>query len=1152
MSGYVHLRVHTEYSLVDGIVRVESLADTAAALGLPAVAMTDQSNVSGIVKFCRATMKRGIKPVIGADIRIAASHNDREPTPLTLLCANTAGYGQLSRLLSHGHELGPCHGRTVVLREWLSREALDGLIALSGAQFGEFGRAISGRRPERAAEVLDEWCGLMPGRFYVELQRLGRTGETAYIRRAVALAAAKRVPLLATNEVCFLKPEDFDAHETRVSIGQGRTLEDPDRPRDFSREQYFKSPDEMEALFADLPEALVNTLEVAKRCSFELDLDQVYMPQFELRGTGTADSRLREQAQSGLAERLRSSGVESSLHDAYRDRLASELDVICKMGFEGYFLIVADFIAWAREQRIPVGPGRGSGAGSLVAYALGITDLDPIVHDLLFERFLNPDRVSLPDFDIDFCIEGRDRVIDYVASRYGRDHVSQIVTFGTMAARAVVRDVGRTLGLPYGYVDKIARLIPFKLGIKLDEALDDEEDLREIYSSEPEVRSLIDLARRLEGLPRNVGTHAGGVVIAPAPLTEFMPLYRDADGESLTQLDKDDLEAIGLVKFDFLGLKTLTIIDKTIESINRQRAECGAEPIDISAIGVDDRKTYESLNTLQTRAVFQLESRGMRDLIRRIGPDRFGDLVAIVALFRPGPMHMADDFISRKQGQETIDYLHPDLEPVLRSTYGVILYQEQVMQIARVLAGYSLSGADLLRRAMGKKDAEEMARQRAVFLAGAAKRDVDPGRAEHIFNLMEKFAGYGFNKSHSAAYALIAYQTAWLKAHYPVAFMAAVMTADMDDTDKLVLLKKDCDRLGIGIEPPNVNRSEFGFTVVGENSISYGLGAIKGVGQGLVEAVVAGREHRPFENLLDLCRRVDLNKLNRRALEALVCAGALDELGVNRPTLLAAVGDTLQLAERSAVDDTAGQCALFGTEDAGAALAQVFADVSDWTRRERLAAERENLGLFLTGHPFDEYAEHCRHFSDGPIANVIGDLPPDGQHYPTRQTATLAGVVMDLRRRGNGITMVVDDNTGSVEVTLFDEVRARYQHMISRDAILIVEGQLRYDKFLNAWSVTARSVRAVDEVIEERARRLTILLNSGNGSEEILESLKHVIESFRPGRCEVCVKYRGPSAAVTLTLGQDWTIRPARELRERLSQMLGDNQVSIHYPKHSV
>ena len=728
--------------------------------------------------------------------------------------------------------------------------------------------------------MLDYWRQRLPGRFYIELQRLGRAGEREYVARAVEAAAAHAVPVVATNDVCFLERSDFEAHETRVCIAQGVTLDDPSRARTYSEEQYLRSPAEMAELFADLPEAVANTVEIAKRCSLEVDVGKVFLPDFVAEDRTPPRELLEQRATSGL---VAARAPSSSSHPMQCRAIASGSHVrstsSARWASKGYFLIVADFIAWARANAIPVGPGRGSGVGSLVAYALGITNLDPLAHDLLFERFLNPERVSLPDFDIDFCIDGRDRVIDYVGQRYGRERVAQIATYGTMAARAVVRDVGRALGLPYGYVDRIAKLIPFEIGITLDKAIADDEELREVYENDEEVRGLIDLAKRLEGLARNVGTHAGGVVIAPKPITEYMPLYADADGALLTQLDKDDLEAIGLIKFDFLGLKTLTIIDKAVAAINRERAVRGEPALNIDAIPVDDAKTYELLRQCRTTAVFQLESLGMRDLIKRLQPDRFDDLTAIVALFRPGPMQMADEFIARKhRAGATPDYLHPRLETTLKPTYGVILYQEQVMQIAQVLAGYSLGGADLLRRAMGKKKPEEMAEQRSVFLKGATERGVEPARANHIFDQMETFAGYGFNKSHAAAYALIAYQTAWLKTHYPEGYMAAVLTADMDNTDRLVVLKNELTRnMGMVLEPPDVNRSILTFTVAGPKRISYGLGALKGVGPGAVEAIVNEREARgPYTSVVDLCRRVDLTKINRRVLEALAKSGALD------------------------------------------------------------------------------------------------------------------------------------------------------------------------------------------------------------------------------------------------------------------------------------
>ena len=1156
MTGFVHLRVHTEYSLVDSVVRVDPLVDTLDKLGMPACAITDQGNVSALVKFYRAAFDRGIKPLIGADVWVAESADDRDPTRLTLLCQNRVGFKRLSALLTRSAAGGPVAGRTVVLKEWLTVGALEGLIGLSGAQAGELGRALQAGRDARAPEVLDYWRTLLPQRFYVELQRLGRPGESAYLGRAVELAAASGVPVVATNDVCFLGRNDFEAHETRVCIGQGATLDDPSRARQYSEEQYLKSAPEMAKLFADLPEALANTVEIAKRCSLELDLGRVFLPDFSADDGSAPRAYLKSRAELGLEERVRQLGIGAADEPRYRDRLARELEVIVKMGFEGYFLIVADFIAWARANSIPVGPGRGSGVGSLAAYALGITNLDPLAHDLIFERFLNPERVSLPDFDIDFCIEGRDRVIDYVSGRYGKDRVSQIATYGTMAAKAVVRDVGRVLGMPYGYVDRIAKLIPFEIGITLDKALADDPELRSVYEKEEEVRGLIDRAKELEGLARTVGTHAGGVVIAPEALTEYMPLYAAETG-MLSQLDKDDLESIGLIKFDFLGLKTLTVIDKALAAINAERAARAEAPIDIDAIPMDDALTYDLLRHCRTTAVFQLESLGMRDLIKKLQPDRFDDLTAIVALFRPGPMQMATEFINRKHRKDgaVVDYLHPKLEGILKPTYGVILYQEQVMQIAQVLAGYSLGGADLLRRAMGKKKPEEMAKQREVFVKGATDRGVEAARAAFIFDQMETFAGYGFNKSHAAAYALIAYQTAWLKAHFTEAYMAAVLTADIDNTDRLVVLKDDCKQFGIALEPPDVNTSVFAFTVPGPRRIRYGLGALKGVGQSAVDAIVSEREaHGPFKSMIDLCRRVDLQKINRRVLEALVRSGALDALGPNRATLNDAVGDVLQLAERSAHASAAGQGALFGGDESSGTLKHELVPRREWTKRERLQAEYESLGLHLTGHAFDGFRDHCERLNISSIAKIVGGMPSPtaegGNFFANRKEVTLAGAVMDIRRRPNRTSLVLDDDTERIEATLFDETFAQFKHLIAKHAVLIVEGQLRYDDFLNGWRVTVKRVRSADEVIEEQARRLTIPWHGNLGS--FVRDLQRTLKPFTRGNCEVCVDYRSAAGDAQLTLGDAWSVRLTRELRDQLVQLLGENKFAIHYRKHIV
>ncbi|MGE4657454.1 MAG: DNA polymerase III subunit alpha, partial [Gammaproteobacteria bacterium] len=729
MNDFVHLRLHSEYSLVDSVVRIPRLIERVQQLNMSAVALTDQSNVSAMVKFYRAAIERGVKPIVGADVWIAEDHTDSNPSRATFLCTELSGFRHLSQLLTRSYTEGQAHGRPLIIRDWLKPESLLGLIALSGGEEGDLGEILLSRKPERARDHVRFWKALFPERFYMELQRLGGPQESIYLERAVNLAAEQGIPVVATNDVRFLVREEYEIHEARVCIQEGRTLDEVGRPRDYSEHQYFKSTQEMEAIFEDLPEALANTVQIAARCSLNLELNGTFLPKFEISSDTTAETYLRQRATHGLECRFSPKTLSKERQAEYFSRLDMELDVICKMGFEGYFLIVADFISWARDNAIPVGPGRGSGAGSLAAYGLGITDIDPIAHDLLFERFLNPERISMPDFDVDFCIEGGDRVIDYVTTRYGQERVSQIITHGSMAARAVVRDVGRVLGMSYGYVDRIAKLIPFEPGITLDEALEKNEELQQLCKNEEEVRELIDLARSLEGLVRNVGTHAGGVVIAPEPLTNFMPLYCEPGGISLTQLDKNDVEILGLVKFDFLGLKTLTVIDKAIDAINRHRALDNEEPINIADLPFDDQKTFELLRACQTTGVFQLESRGMRDLSKRLQPEKFDDLVAIVALFRPGPMHMREKFVNRKCGYEPINYLHPTLEPILKSTYGVILYQEQVMQIAQVLAGYSLGSADILRRAMGKKKPGEMASQRSVFVAGAVKKGIMEDRA---------------------------------------------------------------------------------------------------------------------------------------------------------------------------------------------------------------------------------------------------------------------------------------------------------------------------------------------------------------------------------------------------------------------------------------
>ena len=1172
---FVHLHLHTEYSIVDGTVRIPALMDQCVREGMPAVALTDQGNLFGMVKFYRKAFASGIKPIIGVDLKLQDPDEADRPFSLVLLCQNLAGYRNLTRLITRTYLEGQYHGVPLAEHAWLSRDTCDGLIALSGGVHGDIGRAFVAGHTELAADRLQQWQQIFGECFYLELTRTGRSAEEDYVQQAVELAAATGTPVVASNDVRFLQADDFGAHEARVCIQEGRSLGDPDRPGRYSEHQYFKSCGDMASLFEDIPEALSNSVEIAKRCSLELKFGETFLPAFPVPQGQTTEAFLESESESGLQQfldkKIAKDSVSRDKEDVvaapYRSRLSDELTVICDMGFAGYFLIVADFIRWAKKQRIPVGPGRGSGAGSLVAYVLGITDVDPLQHDLLFERFLNPERVSMPDFDIDFCMEGRDRVIDYVADMYGRDRVSQIITYGTMAAKAVIRDAGRVLGQPYGFVDRIAKQVPFEVGITLDKALDQEDELAKMYQEDEEVRGIIDLAKSLEGLVRNAGKHAGGVVIAPTKLTDFTPLYCEEGGaNAVTQFDKDDVEAAGLVKFDFLGLKTLTIIDWAVQIANSRDPDTN---IDITEIPMRDAKTFELLRACKTRAVFQLESRGMSDLVKRMQPNHFDDLVALVALFRPGPLQsgMVDDFISRKHdlSKREIDYLHPDLKPVLESTYGVILYQEQVMQIAQVLAGYTLGGADLLRRAMGKKKPEEMAEQREVFVSGATDRGVAEFTATRIFDLMEKFAGYGFNKSHSVAYAMLAYQTAYLKAHYPAAFMAAVMSADLDHTDRLVMIKDDCRKLGLNLLPPDVNQSAYQFSVADDDSILYGLGAIKGVGRNAVDAVIAEREQNgKFEDIAEFCRRVELEKVNRRALEAMIKSGAMDGFGTTRRSLMHELPEALKSADQEARAKAAGQDDMFGivvAPPAGALssdsqaptpVMQTQTPLVEWTDHEFLANEKEALGLYLTGHPFDAVRRDAMFLVDGKLADIASEPPPqtsNGQrnYAQQRREVTVAGLIMDVRKRGNRVTVILDDDSGRLEVSLFSEAFQEFRHLLSKDEIVVVTGTLRYDDFVGGWQVNAKNVLHIDRVIEMSARSMILSLAPNGQGQRLLNRLHDVLLPYREGHCDVAVQYVGSDAVARLRLGPEWAVRPSRELRDKLTELLGQNSVRLLY-----
>ncbi len=1162
--AFVHLHLHTEYSMVDSTVRIPELMEQCAASGMPAVALTDQNNLFGLVKFYRKAIATGIKPVIGLDLRIVNEEDPDRPFTLLLLCQNNAGYRNLSGLVTRSYLEGQVRGLPMARREWLDEQSCAGLIALSGGLHGDIGHALHGGHVDRATELLEGWQAIFSGRFYIELIRTGRPGEEDCVQASLALASEMNAPVVASNDVRFLGPDDFNAHEARVCIHDGRGLADAERPRPYSENQYLRSPTQMAELFTDAPGALENTVEIARRCNLDLKLGETVLPAFPVPDGQDEAAFLKSEAGRGLEAALVTkfevedvpANERGAISAPYFERLNNELGVIQSMGYPGYFLIVADFIRWARENDVPVGPGRGSGAGSLVAWVLGITDLDPLQHGLLFERFLNPERVSMPDFDIDFCMEGRDNVIDYVAQRYGRERVSQIIAFGTMAAKAVIRDTGRVLGQPYGFVDRIAKQVPFEIGITLDKALDQSDELASMYRDDEEVAAIIDLARSLEGLVRNAGKHAGGVVISPGALTDFAPLYCEEGGTNIvTQLDKDDVEAVGLVKFDFLGLKTLTIIEWAVRIVNETYPDLH---LDISRIPTADARTFELLRSTRTAAVFQLESSGMRDLIKRLRPDHFDDLVALVALFRPGPLQsgMVDDFITRKHASNKadIDYLHPDLKPVLEETYGVILYQEQVMQIAQVLAGYTLGGADLLRRAMGKKKPEEMAKQREIFVKGATERGVTDRTATHIFDLMEKFAGYGFNKSHSAAYAVLSYQTAYLKAHYPAAFMAAVMSADLQNTDRLVTLKDDCRQLGLKLMAPDINKSAFQFSVSDDQTILYGLGAIKGVGHAAVDSLIEERDaNGTFGGLAEFCRRVDNDKINRRALEAMVKSGAMDSFGESRRSLMHQVPEALRSADQLAKAAAAGQNDMFGLDSPAAEIETAKpVQLAEWQERLLLSNEKEALGLYLTGHPFDAVRNDAGFFVDGRLADITAEPPPQNnvgerKYAQARREATVAGLIVDVRKRGNRVSVVLDDDSGRMEISFFNEAFQEFRHLLVKDEIVVISGGLRYDDFIGSWTINAKTVLHIDRVIESRAKSMILSLAPNGQGEQLLHKLHDLLLPFREGSCDVSVRYIGDSASARLSLGPEWAVRPSRELRDKLTELLGNNNVRLLY-----
>ncbi|MDQ1829521.1 DNA polymerase III subunit alpha [Massilia scottii] len=1163
--AFVHLRVHSEYSIVDGLVRIDDVVAAAAKDKQPALAITDLANLFGMVKFYKSARGKGIKPVIGVDAWITSDDNRDKPSRLLLLAKNRMGYLQLCELLSKAWLTNQHKGRAEIRPEWLDALAAsesslspgesqaNGLIVLSGAHFGDVGTAIENGNLALAERCAQRWAAVFPGHFYIEVQRAGQPNQEAQVRHAVALAAKLGLPVVATHPIQFLSAEEFVAHEARTCIAEGEMLANAKRVKRFNEEMRFKSQAEMAELFADMPAALANSVEIAKRCNVVLTLGKPQLPNFPTPPGMSIDEFLVAESQAGLEQRLLHLYPDPAKREAarprYDARLKFETDTICNMKFPGYFLIVAEFIKWAKENGVPVGPGRGSGAGSLVAYSLLITDLDPLQYNLLFERFLNPERVSMPDFDIDFCQEGRDRVIQHVKDLYGKEAVSQIATFGTMAAKGAIRDVGRVLDFGYNFCDGISKLIPFKPGkpVTIADAIEEEPMLKERLENEDEVKQLLALAQQVEGIARNIGMHAGGVLIAPGKLTDFCPLYtQGGDSGVVSQYDKDDVEAVGLVKFDFLGLTTLTILDRAVRYI-KQLDPANAD-FALEKLPLNDKASYELLTKAKTVAVFQLESRGMQGMLKDARPDRFEDIIALVALYRPGPMDLIPDFCKRKHG-ERFDYPDPRTESILSETYGIMVYQEQVMQMAQIVGGYSLGGADMLRRAMGKKKAEEMAEHREIFRAGAAKDGLTAEKADEIFDLMEKFAGYGFNKSHAAAYALLSYHTAYLKAHHTAAFMAANLSLAMDDTDKIKILVEDSlDVCGLTLLPPDINHSDYRFmpegpppSVTGKRvtNIRYGLGAVKGSGQSAIEAIIAARTSGgPFTDLFDFCKRVDRKQINRRTIESLIRSGAFDCFKVDRAILLASVPFAVEVADQASA--SVNQVSLFGGDDSDLVAPPEYVKATPWTDRQKLSEEKIALGFYLSGHMFDSFATEARRFA----RTKLTDLEPSRE--PRMMCGVITGVRTQMTQRGKILIVSLDDKSGTVEVTVYSEVVESNKNIFKEDEFLAVVGKVSEDRFNGGLRITAEKVFDLTSARVHYGRQLGLYLPTRVASSKIAEVLQpHRAQSG--GGLPVAMRVKPQGVDCTLQFGEDWRVAPSDALTLALEQVLGAREVAVEY-----
>ena len=1144
---FVHLHVHSEYSLVDGIIRVNELVDHSLSLGYHSVALTDLTNLFGLIEFYRAARKNGIKPIVGSEINVA---KDKESisAPLVLLAMNKQGYINLTKLVSKAYVEGQINGSPIVLFSWLE-EYSEGIIALSGGMEGHIGNSVLAGNEQLSESRIEFFTKIFKDNFFIEVQRTGKANEKEYNDSVLQLASRKKIPVVATNNVRFLNkvdpditPSDFEAHEARVCIQRGDILDDPRRPKNYTQEQFFRSKDEMIELFSDIPEALTNTVKIAEKCNIDLELGKFYLPDFEVPDELSREDFLRKISKEGLLNRIQD--IQNSVDsyalekDIYLERLNYELDMICKLDFAGYFLIVADFVNWAQKNDIPVGPGRGSGAGSIVAYALGITAIDPIRYDLLFERFLNPERVSNPDFDIDFCIEGRDKVLEYVTNKYGKDSVAQISTRGTMAARAVLRDVVRVLGKPYGFGDRLAKAIPDVLGISLEEAYQ-EKQFKETIDESDESKEVFDMALKLEGLSRSVGTHAAGVVIAPTALTDFTPLFLDSDkGTVASQFDMGDVESAGLVKFDFLGLKTLTIIDQTVRRINGKSENKDGE-INIENLSLKDSATFELLQRGETTGIFQLESRGMRDYLKQLVPNDFEDIVSMNALYRPGAlgMNMVDSYINRKHGKEEVTYGHEAVKKILGTTYGVIVYQEQVMQIAQELSGFTLGQADILRRAMGKKKKEEMESLRSTFVDGAVNKEVNKNYAANLFDQIEQFAGYGFNRSHSVGYALIAYQTAWLKAHYPAEFMASVLSCDLGNTDNIQLFVDDCRNIGLTIQSPDINRSSYRFEDLDSETILYGLGAIKGIGESLVEQIVAERKNENFKDMYDFCMRVGFNRINKRTLTALIGSGAMDSLG-NRKGLFGKIDSCLRNAEQASERDKSNIKDLFGE----ALITSPQEDKDIEIEFDEVSAEWNALGFYLDSHPLDDKKKEVRNM----CGFFISELQSEAH------TQRIAGCLMQFNvrqgKRGRFAFATIDDGSAKIEVSVWADVFEKYRNLLKKGQVLVVEGMIERDDYsdLVKHKMIAERIMTFDQARKEYIKNIRIILeNDVPDTQVFVNSIKEMANSEEGN--SVLISYKGNGAKADIALPSNFSIKLDDSSIKALGKRFGVENLEFVY-----